>query len=116
MVFALSRIFTFVPLAPPIMRIEKEVHLTAEPSNCAKNKPSSPQKDHQAGKGEQWVVVILLTKIRLERLAVIQKTFRQKLNHFETAPLASKGASVTRRNPRSQCTRTHSWSRRLRSL
>jgi hypothetical protein len=35
----------------------------------------------------------------------------QNENHFEIFPSASNGGSVTRRKPRSQWTRTHSWSR-----
>lgn len=37
-------------------------------------------------------------------------------NHGDVFPSDSSGGRVARRNPRSQWTRTHSWSRRLRSL
>ena len=37
-------------------------------------------------------------------------------NQPATSPLASSGGSVRRWKPFSQCTSTHSWSRRLRSL
>lgn len=36
------------------------------------------------------------------------KTRLNQGNHFATVPSASSGGSVTRRKPRSQCTRTHS--------
>jgi len=45
-----------------------------------------------------------------------QKILRQTLNHLAVVPSDSNGGSVTRRKPRSQWTRTHSWSRRFRSL
>lgn len=45
-----------------------------------------------------------------------QKTRLHRENHFATLPSASSGGSVARRNPRSQWTSTHSWSRRLRSM